>query len=708
LISRLVLVAALLGAFAPTASAGSCPKPRTSAGYSARVARALDARPDVWGNELLAAPNGPTYAAAARYLRPLLWARAAKGRSLTASGVYYLPFTIPGGPQGASLAALHVADGSQIVSNQAGGAALTLFVGGERYGSCLSRLTPARLADGYLPILETAYTDAAGARYEQESFTARAPQLVSFVQLTVDARHAAARIRLTGAHLVGPRRVTVPRGRTATVYAAWLLRPGRAPALDETTYATARQSVVDYWSTRLGEGASIEVPEQRVNDATRALLIQDLALSWRYSSGNPYEEFSWPEGIDVARVLGELGYGTAERSILRTSLTRRLEPYANWKRGEKLLGSAQYFRLYGDRAYLAAVTPALRSYVDALGRQIASSGGLLDRERYSSDIPYSVYGVHSQAVAWQGLTEIAAAWTQAGQPALAARAHSLAARLGRALRGAVRASETRLPDGSLFVPAQLLDRERAYGATTEARLGSYWNLVAPYAFASGLFPPGSPQARGSLRYLLRHGSLVLGLVRAGAYALGGLGGTDEVYGNNVSRFLADNDEADRLVLSLYGQLAAAMTPNTYVQGEGATLTGQPYRAMYLPPNAAGNASFLETLRLMLVHETPTGVELAFSTPRPWLAPGKRIAVTKMPTRFGPVSFSLEAQSHTVTGTIEAPERGQLRLRLRLPRGERIASVDVNGTPARRRGDTIDLSGRHGTLGLTVGVSGRAT
>jgi hypothetical protein len=41
---------------------------------------------------------------------------------------------------------------------------------------------------------------------------------------------------------------------------------------------------------------------------------------------------------------------------------------------------------------------------------------------------------------------------------------------------------------------------------------------------------------------------LLGLVRAGAYALYGphafpVGGTDQVYGLNVSRFLADNDES---------------------------------------------------------------------------------------------------------------------------------------------------------------------
>src|SRR5207247_2654388 len=83
-------------------------------------------------------------------------------------------------------------------------------------------------------------------------------------------------------------------------------------------------------------------------------------------------------------------------------------------------------------------------------------------------------------------------------------------------------------------------------------------------------------------------------------------GTDQVYGLNVARLLADEDRPDQLVLSLYGQLAAAMTERTFVAGEGATvapLRGESYRSMYLPPNGAANASFLETLRLRLPHGT---------------------------------------------------------------------------------------------------------
>jgi hypothetical protein len=194
--------------------------------------------------------------------------------------------------------------------------------------------------------------------------------------------------------------------------------------------------------------------------------------------------------------------------------------------------------------------------VSDLGRQVAAGGGLLGRERYSSDIPDAVYGLHSQAVVWAGLRAIADAWAQNGQPALAATSRRLAAKLQRALAGAVHRSERTLPDGSLFLPVQLLDDEQPYRSLTQERLSSYWNLVMPYALASGFFPPGSREARGALRYMLLHGSRLLGLVRAGGYALYGraprppVSGTDQVYGNNVARFLADNDQADQLVLSL--------------------------------------------------------------------------------------------------------------------------------------------------------------
>jgi len=187
-------------------TSASCEQPRLSSGYVHRVTQALRSRRDVWGDRLLAARHGPPYAAASPYLTPLLLARSANGRLLTDSGVHYAPFAQPDGAWGATSVALHVADGSQIVSERAHGRRLTIAVGRrgeERFGSCLARLSPPALAAGYLPVLEERYVDADGVGYRQESFATHVPEtesLVSFVRIQATAEHSRAgltRIRLT-------------------------------------------------------------------------------------------------------------------------------------------------------------------------------------------------------------------------------------------------------------------------------------------------------------------------------------------------------------------------------------------------------------------------------------------------------------------------------------------------------------------------------
>ena len=735
-IAALGAAVALLGGRADGAPAktSTCAPPRATAGHASRVERALRTHHDAWGNALLKAPDGPSYEAARRLLPPLLYARAPGKRPLTESGVYYVPFGQPLGARGAGSVALHVADGSQVIAERVGGRRLTVFVGAkgrERYGSCLARLGAARLASGYQPIMTTTYTDASRVRYRQESFAAQASEtgsLVSFIRLDIDARGASAKavqlrlkpsVRQLRRALAFSRGGTVKRnvltyrikrGTRRTVYLAWINYPGRRTlAVDAGRYDRARRAVAAYWNGRLREGTEITVPEPRVNDAYRNLLIQNLLLTWRYSIGNPYEQFSFPEGVDVAEVMGELGYAGVARSIMRTSLTRKDVPYPNWKMGKRLVGSALHYRLTRDRAYIEGATPTLRRYVDELGRQIGSSGtGLLGRERYSSDIPDEVLGLHSQATVWQGLWAMSRVWADVGNAELARRCEALAKRLEAGIRSAVASSQRRLGDGSLFIPARLLDREPAYGSLTQAKLGSYWNLVMPYALASGIFAPDSPEAAGVLKYMLRHGSRLVGLVRAGAYALYEkpvypVSGTDQVYGTNVARFLADGDAADQLVLSLYGSLAVAMTPNTFVSGEAASvapLRGSHFRSMYLPPNGASNAAFLQTLRALLVHETrdaegaPTGLELGFATPRPWLRAGRRISVRRAPTSFGPVSYSLEARSDTIRAIVEtpasagaedaeAPRPAAARPARRVGDGERGAARAPGGRDARR-------------------------
>jgi hypothetical protein len=729
-----LLVAALTGSVwagaatsARSRTASDCPRRLAGAHYGRTVRTALFAGTDLWGDKLIARPGGPTYAAANRYLAPLLYASGRRGRPLTTSGVYYLPFSFPYTTRGAHSFALHVADGSQIISRVIGGRSLELYVGDGRelYGSCLASLTPARLAEGYLPIVSTGYVDARGVGYRQESFVGRVSptrSLVSFVHLTVDTRRSksGAVVRLVpsvrGLSSDGTRllrngatyllfgdggafdgravRYAVDAGTVADVYAAWIVEPGRMDSMpaDKDTYDAARALVTSHWNAWLAAGGSFVVPERRVVDAERAVLTQQIGLAWRYSVGNSYEQLSFAEAADTAQVMAQYGYGDVTRTILHYSLVRLPERFRDWRAGEQLVSLALYFRLTRDRAFVEESTPALARALRRLELHLrGGEKGLLEREPFSSDISKAVYGLHSQTVVWQGLRDMGRVWAQTGHRELAARARSLASRLGAGLRRAVAASSKRLEDGSLFVPVALLDGGRPFGRLTDSVQGSYWNLVVPYALASGFFPPGGAHAKGVLHYLLGHGSRLLGLVRAHAGLLyddqrGRLSGTDQVYGVNASRFLADNDRPDQLVLTLYGMLAAAMTPNTFISGEAATVSplGGTYdRTMYLPPNLGSNAAFLETLRLMLVHEArgrdgaPSGLQLAYATPRHWLGDGKSITVRSAPTSFGPLSYSIARRHNVVHVTVAAPRTPSLkalRLRLRLPTGERIRSV----------------------------------
>ena len=156
------------------------------------------------------------------------------------------------------------------------------------------------------------------------------------------------------------------------------------------------------------------------------------------------------------------------------------------------------------------------------------------------------------------------------------------------------------------------------------------------------------------------------------------------------------------MLSLYGMLGASMTPNTFVSGEAATvapLRGASYRSMYMPPNTASNSAFLETLRLMLVHETrdldgtPVGLDLAFATPRPWLAAGKRIAVNAAPTSFGALTYEIRRIKSHLFALVQVPTRHPprtMKLRLRVPGG-----LQREGRAGERAPAAVRSPHRHG-------------
>ena len=129
--------------------------------------------------------------------------------------------------------------------------------------------------------------------------------------------------------------------------------------LDDAYYERSRDRVRSFWEQKLGQGGLIVVPEQRVLDAERNLLIQNLGLTWRYSVGNRYEQLSTPEAIDVARVLAEYGQLPVSRTSCRrpcasSRSTRCISP-SGGRTGGSACGSS------GSRATSGSPATATRS-----------------------------------------------------------------------------------------------------------------------------------------------------------------------------------------------------------------------------------------------------------------------------------------------------------------------------------------------------------
>lgn len=643
--------------------------------------------------------------------------------------------------------------------------------GSELVGHNLARLTQPSLYRGYLPVLEVGYRDAQGTRYSEESFAARISQtssLVSFVKITARPAPGATRADTFRVSVKSPTNpvLTVhgnelrsggatqlafsgkpafasnqliypiePGSRGTTIYLVVLNNPSTLThsnaVVSPGQYVAARNQVAHYWENKLAQGAHVSVPDPHVMTAMKNLLIQNLVMGWRYSIGNFYEQFYVPEMSNTISELGEYGflsdYGANLQTLLGYMKSGPAYPtaYTDWEEAAKLVAITRYYQLSGDKAFVTKNLPLIEQYLTDYSRQVKSDPhGILQPQRCCEDNSADAYWSHTELQAWEGWQGILRTLRQTGHAGVAATFQAAFDSFNVALHTAVRQSEVWLPDGSLFIPEELLAGQKPYQTITATRAGSYWNLLSNYGAASGFFPAGGRDSKAILRYLELHGGELLGLVRfnytgqpvgqCDMYSPAGYRGTgiDEVYGYQYDQLLAQNDQPSQQILSLYSQLANDFTRGTFLTGEGVEIDPCPggyYRGTWLSPDSANNAVLLKDLRNMLVDgmTSPSGrpdqLELAFATPPGWLANGKTISVAGMPTSFGKVSYTLHSDiaRRRVDASVTIPGAARdaaVKLRLSVPGGLHLRSVTVNGRAVRgfdSASATIDLTGYTG-------------
>jgi hypothetical protein len=706
---------------------------------------------DVWGDAALAQPGGPSYAFFKDLLPPLRYVN-------TEFRHYPIVLCAPSAP--VKVRWISNGSGVNLRANKKpmwkeSGFPVSFHVGdpAEPFGADPALLDGPRYRESYLPVVEVACSSR-GTRYQQEAFAPLgAPHAANgavFVRFTVRDAPGTVVARVDGDSPIdiASGAIRDGEGRALVLHdARWSWQaasrelrarvlPGEsavlvvfsqplAPpwaAVDEAVFARELGACVQGWKAWLDRGATFTVPEPVVQDAWRALVAGNFLIAdgnrMNYSAGNAYDHLYEAECGDAVRSLMLYGFLDDARRMVKPLLDFNRQVTRFHVAGHKLQLLAHYYWVTRDAASLRMWEPTWSPVIDFLVQSRQPENGLLPPDRYAGDIAQEVYALNSNANAWRGLRDMAAVLAELGENGRSQKLLREAGSFRAAILKAVAASEQRDVEPP-FIPNALFGAEKAYPTLTATRLGSYYDLMAPYIIGSGVFGPVDQRETWMIDYLRNHGGLALGMIRSTPHQgeFDNEPGVNVLYGLRYLLALLRRDDRERALVGFYGQLAQGMTRETFIGGEGSRFFhGDRFgRSFYLPPNSTSNATFLTLLRYLLVQDwdldddgRPETLRLLYGAPARWLEDGAVLEVTRAPTMFGPISFRLESRlsAGEVRLAVTSPPRrpAEFLVRPPLPRGWKVIGADV-GTmtlPIRTDG-AIDVSGQADSFRVRVRV-----
>ncbi len=687
------------------------------------VQSALAAKTDIWGELAMREVNGPSYKFFAKLLPPLRYVN-------TDFREYPIVLSAPRG----KLKGRFVSNGSGInlpAGNKTWydyplGLAFTVGEKNEPING-----TPS-LEQGYLPIVRVV-AQVDGATVTEEAFAPTTKEFADpgaiFVKFSTDsAKPIPLRAVLQPtdpAHAqehLWPGQSWIMAGDFKSMSATLAADSPRvvcvfnsANALQQvfapSVYDFQRAACEKTWNDILSHCMTLEVPEERVNNAWKATIVANLIMAtgdqMSYSAGNVYQRLYEAESGDALRSLLVYGLTDDAKQMVDPLLHYVQKGLGFHDAAFKLQMLAHVYWITRDAEFIKSRRQLWRPSVDHILSSREKESGLLPKENYCGDINTQVYSLNSNANCWRGLRDIAAVLRDIGETSEADQIDAQA----KDFRAKIQAALMKTIDPNtkpLFIPIALFGDEKPYENLTASKMGGYWCLMIPYVLGSGILTDG--QTQGALDFLHARGGICMGMIRfdqhSGLFA--NEKGLDDLYSLRYTQSLLDRDEVDRALVSFYGKLAQGFTRDTFVGGEGSSLVAlDPNgRPMYLPPNASGNGFFLDTLRNLLVQDhdsdnggVPDTLRLLFATPRDWLEDGNTVTLKNAPTAFGPISLVAKSsvQHGKVTVEITPPQRSPkaMKLRVRLPEGWQLTGAWMGSTDLKidAKG-TVDLPEAH--------------
>ena len=640
----------------------------------------------------------------------------------------------------------------------------------EPFGSVRSRYSSIGYENGYLPIV-TAWYEADGVRYTEYAFADRPGGEtrgwdIGYVQFTmtnvsdgdrVAVLHPEVILNDKGKTSINGSQIVNGDGAVLVSFAdtrrEFHLKSRETAELDMkipyipdrkglmkpasvTDVTAAHERVRHFWEGLLAKGAQIDVPEKRVNDVWRALLLQNFLLAdgprFTYGSGLRYNDSTYPQengfAAHVFAMYGFKDYADALQAwFIPMSVTREGagRKYQNRRamvlhhllENYRLTGKSDLFDRFKADYYRIADEIVADRHSTMHGDPSVLHWGLLPPDKPGADVQASTqtgYVLGHNITNCQGLEDFGHFLILAGMDSERGRKYMDEAEdFRKTLLRAMERAAIRVPGRPPFLDLQTLYFAQTpdYGPTpyddlANGRLqGAYSHYWADMEFHYNFFNPEDAPGQWIADYLHARNGFTLGLTRSHDHG-GRNGWVNTVYDGGYYNYRLRSGQIPEFLMGFYGRLAYAMSRYVYVASEGApfigynTHDGGLVSASLDIPNSASNADTLLMLRNALVVEElkddiETGnVDLLKGTPRAWLEPGKQIRVDRLPTYFGDLSMEVTGETGGMEAVIHAPAR-TCRLRINLRR--RVQRAVVNGS------DVKDASLQDGIVPLPAGA-----
>ncbi len=552
-----------------------------------------------------------------------------------------------------------------------GGRQLQIFYGAEL--APLGREQIKTLRDGWMPIIRL-HAEDGSVHYEFQFWATPLPSVrdwrkafawptegenfLNWIDVCVINRGtvpAEAKVEFTfGGHVDRPVRSfhtrLEPGAAARTVVRVPFFPVEDVSAFDDADPELWLNRTVEYWQGLMARAARIEVPCRKATEALRAAHVCQLIASdhGQLQGGEGfYDEFYIRDGGYQIMELEEAGLWDAARKAIGYYLkaqrpdgrfeTQQGQLDAN---GQALWVLWQYYKITGDREWLAAAYPQMRRAAEWIVQA---------RRQAPADSPFS--GLLPAAPAdgeylWDGKHHIVGydLWNLRGLICTADAARVLgrndeASRLDEevaAYRAAIDAACQRL--GLAHLPPSW-EKEGTHWGNTE----TLWPVP--------VFAPDDPRVVATIHHARHvHGG---GFIEGTIQWLGGTPAIHPYMSAYTTMASLRRGEHQQVVEDFYWYLLHSTAAHAFAEG---IYPARRFAWAHTIPHVTGASNYALMLRHMLVDERGDELHLLSAVPDWWLEAGREIIVSGAPTHFGELTLLVRGTESGVAVQLKPPRR----------------------------------------------------